>query len=119
MGNSSERSVFSAGDCPITPGAEVCLFLVSKASGNLFLLCPMCGMGWNDPAELRDAWVGPPLPAEVAWAMIAERSLEKLAPAGARIATREDIESGGLGASIVEELPYAEFALLLEDAHIE
>lgn len=87
--------VLTVSDCPVTPGAELLLVLVSIDSGRPVFWCPDCGSAWHGvpPTGAVD-----PITA-----------LSQVAPGGVRLATEDDLVLVGvaMGNRRVQKQPYA------------
>ena len=92
--------VFSAGDCPVCPGFGAVHFVKSISSGQVFLLCPYCGV----------AWTAVPRPKVVDKVLTSE----ELAPGGINLPSRSEIVSAGFAGLIKAEHFYADWSSALE-----
>lgn len=92
--------LFVAGECPICAGFGASLFVKEALSDKVFFFCPSCGTAWENPVPSQPYELVPP---------------DKLAPTGLTLPTREDVKGAGFAHLITKEVPYSEWAHVLEE----
>lgn len=90
--NTSSSSLYVVGDCPVCPGFESVLVLVSQSDGSPVFWCPMCSLAWHsvpgdEVNELNEIW--------------------DVAAEGVRLPTLEDLRAMVLP---LDEVPYSVWA---------
>jgi transcription elongation factor Elf1 len=81
--------IYHLGECPVCAGSGILICLVSHASGEVVLFCPLCETAWRRLPEPRQV-------DEI-------NSLSDLAPRGVRLATAEEVVRAGLGRPRTDE----------------
>src|SRR5438552_8186749 len=90
--NAEPRVIYSVGECPVCFSSGTLLILISIANGKALFYCPACETAWDAPPRGLDK----------------VRSLQELAPGGARFASKSEVEQMSLDQII--PVPYEEWA---------